>query len=590
MGASQSDLSDPHFGFDLVVAVTQASINVTLTQLLADLTAPEVTVCYVYDDSNNLVPIDYHTLVSNAHGSDPFQVPNGANPATNSDLVNLMAANFAGGVRAMLGLPGVPAASLPPIVTLGAGTSAPVLFNLLCAEFQVTGFQYGPRNSATWVNLSQPTTGSPWYFSANIQLNSATVDPNGPVPAAVRQRITDLRKEVENAFSIQKLFLDLDTAILESAPTIQGLTPGWAVWNLITADFLGAYFTELGQKGDPVLSYSFTLDAPRPTTLQLGSLSRECAPLMDTNDKPISNPTAAEQAATALVYIGSQSTTPPVPVPFPWNWMELNDVTAFSGVQSVRRDVFLTYFNALVNTDVGPLCLDTSVTYTHSGETFYWDYESDPSASPQRFNPIIPIGASGSDGFTEVSSLAFKHDAYSFDHSATDAVSVWGDFNYALNGTVAVKGNQIRIMVQATVYMSFHHREVFVQYTDLEGAYYYNKTLTVLYTLGVDQNGALQVVPSSSVADNSAPWHFTPKGILGGTGAEAALQGALTSIEQDLAGRIDSAFTGFADEMTAVINGYRAWVFAGNDAFTFRGVGFSKGLDLIAQLGYVDPS
>ncbi|MBO3751740.1 hypothetical protein J5X84_37190 [Streptosporangiaceae bacterium NEAU-GS5] len=68
MGASQSDLSD--YGADLVVAVTQASINATLKQLLAGLTAPEVTVCYVYQ-GNNLVPIDYQTLVSNANGSPP---------------------------------------------------------------------------------------------------------------------------------------------------------------------------------------------------------------------------------------------------------------------------------------------------------------------------------------------------------------------------------------------------------------------------------------------------------------------------------------------------------------------------------------
>ena len=30
MSVSQSNLSDPHYGFDLVVAVTQASINTTL--------------------------------------------------------------------------------------------------------------------------------------------------------------------------------------------------------------------------------------------------------------------------------------------------------------------------------------------------------------------------------------------------------------------------------------------------------------------------------------------------------------------------------------------------------------------------------
>ena len=126
MGASQSNLSDPHYGFDLVVAVTQASVNATMKQLLAGVTAPEVTACYVYDNSNNLVPIDYKTLVKNANGSDPFKVPAGSNPATDRDLINLTNANFAGGVKAQLGLPDVPLANIPPVVTFGKGAGAPV--------------------------------------------------------------------------------------------------------------------------------------------------------------------------------------------------------------------------------------------------------------------------------------------------------------------------------------------------------------------------------------------------------------------------------------------------------------------------------
>jgi hypothetical protein len=590
MSASQSNLSDPHYGFDLVVAVTQASVNVTLKELLLGLESPEVTICYVYDENNNLVPIDYQTLLVNAQGSDPFKVPNGANPSTDKDLVNLTNANYAGGVRAMLGLPDVPLASLPPIATLGSGTSAPVLFNLLCAEFQVTGFQYGPRGSATWTNASQPSGGTPWYFSSNVYLNSTTVNPNSPVPPAVQERISQLQHEVQNAFSIQKLFLDLDTAVLESVPKIVGVPEGWAVWNLITSIFLGAYFTELQKKGDPVLSYSFTLNAPRPTTLELGSVSRECCPLLDASGQPISNPTPAQQNAATLVYVGTHSTTPPVPVPFAWNWMELGDVTAFSGVQSVRRDVFLTYFNGLINPSVARLCQATKVALTHDGETFYVSYSSSQSGSPQVFRPIMPISAPAADGFTDVLSLSFTNNSHDDSTSSTKLAEIWGDFNYNLTGTVAIKDDQIRITVRAQAYMSFAHREVFVNYTDLAGANYYDKTLTVLYSLGVDQNGALQVTDNHSVADNSATWNFAPGGILGIVGAENDVKNGLTAVEQNLGAYIDSAFTGYVNDMTSTINGYNAWVFAGNDAFTFKKVSFSQGLDLITQLTYVNPS
>ncbi len=589
MSASQSNLSDPHYGFDLVVAVTQASINTTLKQLLAGLSAPEVTICYVYDSSNSLVPIAFQTLVSDAKGSDPFKVPAGSNPATNQDLINLTAANFAGAVRAKLGLPNIPPANLPPIATLGNGSNAPVLFNLLCEEFQITGFQYGPRGSSTWINASQPSAGKPWYFSANVQLNSAAIDPNSPVPPAVQKRINELQHDPTNAFTIQKLFLDLTTAILASSPTIEGIPPGWPVWNLITTVFLGSYLTQLRQKGDPVLSYSFTVAAPRPATLQLGSVSRECLPLLD-NGQPIPDPTPAQQQATAFVYVGTTSHTPPIPVPFAWNWIELGEVTAISGVQAVRRDVFFTYLAGLINQQTAPLCIDTHVEMTHSGENFSIRHWSQRSASPQVFRPVSTIAPPDASGFTTLYTIAFNHNASDDSTSSTHFVEIWGDYNYTLTGSLAVSGNQIRVQVQAQVFLSFSHREVFVNYHDLVGANYYDKTLTVLYTLGVDQNGELQVSETHSVADHSVTWNYDPQGLLGKFGFENDLKTGVTKVAQDLASSIDSGFTGYVQQMTQVINGYRGWVFPGNDAFTFKNIKFSSGLDLIAQLTYVNPN
>lgn len=590
MSVSASDLSDPHYGFDLVVAVTQASINTTLKQLMAGLNAPEVTLCYVYDDHNNLVPIAFQTLVSDAKGSDPFAVPDGANPATNQDLINLAAANFAGAVRARLGLPNVPLANIPPIATLGAGSSAPVLFNLLCAEFQITGFQYG-RGSATWINKSQPSgAGSPWYFSANVQLNSTTINPDSPVPPAVQQRIAQLQHDPTSAFTIQKLFLDLNTAILESSPTIEGIPPGWPVWNLINTVFLGSYFAQLRRNGDPVLNYSFTMVAPRPATLQLGSIARECLPLMD-HGQPISNPTPAQQQATTLVYVGTTSTTPPIPVPFAWNWVEPGDVNEISGVQAVRRDVFFNFLAGLINQQVGSLCIDTYLEMTHSGEkSFTIRYWVQRSSAPRSFQPVATIPPPDGDGFTTLLTINDNHNAHADETSGLDLNEIWGDYNYTLTGSVAVSQNQIRVQVRAQVYMLFGHREVLVDYTDLPGKNYYDKTLTVVYTLGVGQNGALQVTETHGVTDQSAPWDFDPKGILGKFGFENALKNGLTTAQQSLASSIDSSFTGYVQHMTEVINGYQGWVFPGNDAFTFKNVAFSTGHDLIAHLTYVNPN
>lgn len=582
MSVLKSNLSDPHYGFDLVVAVTQASINATMKQLLAGLSSPEVTVCYIYDNDNNLVPIDYQLLLKNANGSDPFKVAAGANPSTDNDLINLTNANFAGAVRARLGLPDVPLGAIPPIVTLGQGFSAPVLFNLLCSEFVITGFQYGPRNKAIWINQSQPSgSGQPWYFAANVNLNSATVAPQESLPQAVQDRAAAL-KGMANVFTIQKLFLDLDTAIQKSSPTIVGIDPGWPVWNLVTTVFLGAYFTQLRQKGDPVLSYSFTVKAPQPATLQLGAVSRECLPLLQ-NGQPITNPSPAQRDAATLVYCGSTATTAPVPVPFTWNWVELGEVTAFSGVQAIRRDIFFNFFLKLLNNDVAPLCIDTNVAMGGGGLNINTNYTIAQSNSPTYFQPVSQIQPPGTDGFTTLATISYTHNSHNYFALPLDFMDETGDFNYALTGAVGVSGNQIKIQIRATVYMYYGHGETaFAHYTDLPGANYYDKTRIVIYTLGVNQNGELQVIPSSTMTDNSAPWNLHLKGI--------ATDEGLTAAENYLAQHIDTVFLNYVDQLTTEINGYQGWVFPGNDAFVFKNLSFSAGLDLVAQLTYVQPN
>ncbi len=590
MGASQSNLSDPKFGYDLVVAVTQASLNATMKQFLAGLTAPEVVSCYVYDQNNNLVPIGYDDLKKQAKGSDPFQVPDGANPNTDQDLINLAAANYAGGFKARLGLPDVSLPSIPAIMTLSSGTNAPVLFNLLCAEFQITGFEYGPRGRATWIDQSQPSgaSASPWYFAANVALNSSPIDPNSP-PAhatdAVKNRINELKQSIgAGAFSVQQLFLALDTAILKSTPTIVGIPVGWTVWELISSVFLGAYMTQMRANGTPVLGYAITLDRPDRSTLQLGAMSYETCALLN-GSQPILDPTPQQQAAATFDYLGTTGTTPPTATLFPWNWVELGEVSSFSGVQSVRRAIFVDFFASLLNRDVGPLSQATKVSLSHSGDNYTIRYSSASASDPQFFRSIA-VGAAGSDGFTQVLSLGYSHASHDNSEAADHFSSIHGDFNYTLNGSVAFKENYIRLIIHAQAWMKFNHHELGINYDDLPGANYYDKTLTVLFQISVTSAAELRVTKTSSVADNSASWNFHGKGILGTFGAENDLKDGLTAVERNLANRLDRNFASYQSEVADEINSQKGWVFPGSETFVFKNVMFSSSQDLVAQLTY----
>lgn len=603
MGVSQSNLSDyAKFGIDLVVAVTQASVNATLMQLVDGLQAPEVTLCYVYDIDGNLIPVDYRKLVEDAKGADPFTVPDGANPATDPRLANLSNAGFAGAVRAKLGLPDLPIESLPPIATLGSGSNAPVLFNLLCAEFQITGFALA-RGRIIWIDQSQPSGpgSTPWLYSAAISLNTADVPyvPHGAaatavdtsLPEAVRERAEQLRQSYPgSAFTIQKLFLDLDTAITRSNPVMIGVPQNWPVAGLINQVFLGAYFAQLRKSGDPVLAYNFTLPKVRATTLQLGAVSRECQALLDQNGKPINQPTPAQRNAATLIYLGNRESKPPAAVPFSWNWVELGDVTAYSGVQAVRRDVFFGWLAAMINPQLKPLCIEPHVYLHHVGGDFdtpsYW---TTPSSAPATLSPVTQIGPPDQYGFADA--LMVEFDRYSYDDSENDihSVEISSNFNYYLTCRVATNGDQLRTTLRATVLMDFKHREYMAHYTDLKPNNYYDNTVTCLYTLSAGLDGALTVDEDRSEASNSAPLEFDAKGLSGFLHRTDFIEKALHAVNTQLSGQLDGALRDTAKAISTTINGYGAWVFPGNDAFIFKNVAFSDSQDLTTRLTYANP-
>ena len=97
MNSNASNISVPKFGYDFVVATTQASINATVLNFFSTRQEPTgVIVCFVADSKGNSVVIDYDLLKKNAHGTDPFSVhlSAGANVTSSPTIHNLITAQF----------------------------------------------------------------------------------------------------------------------------------------------------------------------------------------------------------------------------------------------------------------------------------------------------------------------------------------------------------------------------------------------------------------------------------------------------------------------------------------------------------------
>ena len=136
----------------------------------------------------------------------------------------------------------------------------------------------------------------------------------------------------------------------------------------------------------------------------------------------------------------------------------------------------------------------------------------------------------------------------------------------------------MKIQLDAVASMGFNHHELGINYNDLPLNSYYNKTLTVVYTLGVDQNGHLAVTQTSTIDDNSAAWDWQGGGIAGPE-IESDLESGIQAVENNLASYLDSGFNQYVTEVADEINGYQGWVFPGADAFVFKTVAFSDSQD-----------
>jgi hypothetical protein len=356
VGDSQCNLSSAKYGYDFVVATSQASINATMMEYLNTVGEPEAVICYVADSRGNPTPIDYQQLKTNAKGSDPFAVPPNADPTKSADLQNLFEARFMLGFKASIGLPpGYAPADIPDIVVL-SGDASSVSYNLMCSEFIVVELTPGGGyNPPSWMNISQPP-GAAWLFNAKVDLRLTAYDGTdySKLPPAVRAQIKNLGG---NAFSIQQLLFDLDNAALQSFPTMSGVAPGTNLHTALQNDFLGEYFSTVKASGQPILGASVTQSVAPPSALTLTDLNFEVSPLLGTNNQPIVNPTPDQQAVFTLNYLCAvNGKTLPGAAQFDWNWMDESDAANFDGVLAINRNTFVNYLNSALIGDCAGNC------------------------------------------------------------------------------------------------------------------------------------------------------------------------------------------------------------------------------------------
>lgn len=576
MSANQSNLGNPQYGYDLVVATTQESINATMKEYLYNTIFPTVKMYWNQDDDGNPVPVSYDDLMTQTNGTDPLEVQSwvSSEPMT-PEIENISNSNFYFAFEAAIGIPSeMDPSQIPDIVTLQVNSNS-VVFNLICAQFTVVTCNFGRHGLLSLLNVSQPNN-SPWLFTSTVALKD--IFDNDNLPPNVQEELNNLGPD---AFSVQQLLFDLDNAALESVPVISGIDPGTPAYNALSQVFTGAYFEAMKEKAQPVLNYSILPKSDsnyNPSTFTLTKLGLEVSPYMSPTTQQSDVPDL-----NTLNYLGAINDNPlPASVQFSWNWVEQSEEADFNGVVSIRSDNFIEWMRTQFSSSLNAITFKPDCKcWDEDWIKLNYELSFDSDTSSQSYAVISPRTAD-TDGFIQV--LNFNYSQYSGQDGGSPWYGVWGNLSctYTAASVIAVKGNQIKINTSIN---AFVHVNVEGGVTEGNFASYASE---VIYTLSVNQNGNLVAnVSPPNVTDNSqdpdiSGWaKFTTLGTVDDViNAERSyLQGLLTNF-----------MDGFDNSIGGVINSPQTFVFPGGNTFAFKDVVFSDYQDLVSHISYVQPT
>ena len=558
-----SNISAPQYGYDFVVATTQASINTTMKKFLSTLSEPLVTMCYVADDSGNPFYKDFDELLKATNGIDPFTVPANISPTSN-DINMLTQARFMGGFRAKLGLPNMTDPSkLPDIVTLGVDTAS-VTFNMLCSDF--TAVQLTPGggwvSKPTWFTQSQQPN-SPWVFSSKVDLRQSKLDQGAysHLPAAVQAKIHNMGA---TAFSVQQLLFDLSNASLQTMPTISGVTPGSTIQHVLQQYFLEVYFAQMQKDAQPLLNASIVVQNAPPSTMTLTDFNIEVCPYLGPTGVPLMNTaTTSPQQLSTLNYVcaADHHGLPPT-VKFNWNWV--NDLN-YQGVVAINRNTLANYFRQQLAPYVGSNCFKPSVRVYMGGTanaTCNYSYtltggQVAPLTAPATGSRVL---------------------SYDYQASADDSAGINGDMgelkitnHYTM--TVDFIGTQIIVTQHQIVYVYVR------RLASSSNGNIYDRSITDTYNISVNAAGQLVTNPTSN--KTSADQNIS-------INAFESIWTGFNTLASDIKKYIDNFVgTTFHDIPIATVQNY---VFPGGNTFTYSNAAFSSNQDLVSFIQYVDPA
>ncbi|QMW27025.1 hypothetical protein G4B84_002314 [Aspergillus flavus NRRL3357] len=380
-----SNLSSERYGYDFVVATTQASINSDLRVFLSEEDQPVSYTCFCTDGEGEPTKmIGLEELLKLTDCVNPFEIPKGT-PYKDPRVQKLFGVCFAVEIKMQIGRPpGIAPMDLLPIISLGESASN-VKFTMWCSDVTVVELKPpgGWVSDGKWNVWSQPY-GDPWYVHTKVNLTMAYLNEQLDTPylnqhPRIKKRLKEALGNLSGtAFSLQQLLIDLDSAFLETAPTFKGIDDSDAL--AVLQKYFVKIYSDHAKDGLPLVAVTAVAQSADKSSLKLTAFEREVNPPIGSSGGRIEHPTSFQQSATTLNYLCAVNNhTLPGTASFDWNWVLPKDIDNMSGIIAVNRDTFAEHLRDELVALAAPYCIKPRCIITDQPKN--WD-------NPVKFNEM----------------------------------------------------------------------------------------------------------------------------------------------------------------------------------------------------------
>ncbi|WYZ43624.1 hypothetical protein EsH8_VII_000060 [Colletotrichum jinshuiense] len=585
MDASNSNLTDPRYGYDFVVSTTQASVNSGLLEYLWESNHPVNYVCYLSDPNtgNATTQISLDELLKRTNGVNPFDILDGT-PANDPRVEALTRNKFAVGVKIRIGVPpGVMLKDLPPILELGR-SNGKSLFRMFCSEFQVIQNTPSGESSAnaSW-NVWNQSPGTPWHIETAVDIVTGGLDRNLETPYFNQH--PDLRRSLQfklnslstnTSFSLQQTLLDLENATYHSVPNFLEIPAGSHVLEVLQKSFVDLYSKAAKSYGEPILAVTAVAqDNGDPSQLQMTSSKVGISRYKDSNACVVNDPNPEQAAVATLNHLCMTDGNggPEFSDPY-WNWVQPWEVRNESGVIAIKRAVFAEQLKKTILPSAMNSCITPKIEIKFTD--FWGDWKPElqffSNQKPQKNDIRPPEHGAWIIDITWSAEHEPGIKVSNSEHGFFDTLEIVPHYTCE----VSTWDSTIKIQQRLWINMSVKCEGI---YQSLTG---YDITITDFYDLSVDQTGRLNIVRDANKYQREDKSQEPNANMLANmfSGVNDAVNQIKSKI-QDLAS-IHLQSINFATPQN--------FVFPGSKVFTYASAKFSNHQDLICNITYTAPT